>query len=74
MDYENQIIVQSAGLYKHTYKHIEEFTSIDSKYKDEICVVVKLRLKTNGDNYVATIYPVNQSKINRLKEKSLITV
>ena len=101
-DYEHQIIVQSTGLYKHTYKHIEEFTSIDSynyalsninkiiknpmfvyydqrrksllyfgKYKDEICVVVKLRLKSNGDNYVATIYPVNQSKINRLKRKKL---
>lgn len=29
-EYENQIIIQSGGLYKHTYKHISEFTSIDS--------------------------------------------
>ena len=101
-EYENQIIIQSGGLYKHTYKHISEFTSIDSynyamsninkiikkilfvyfdkkrksllyfgKFKDEICIVVKLKLKHSGDNYVATFYPVNQSKINRLKEKSL---
>lgn len=39
---------------------------------ENVCAVVKLRLKENDDIYVATIYPVSISKINKYKEKSYL--
>lgn len=102
-NYEGQEIVQSIDLYAHAYKHIKDFSTIDSynyaisnidkiindpifvyydrkrkslsyfcEFEDNVCLVVKLKLKENDDNYVATMYPVNKNKINRLKEKSYI--
>lgn len=46
----------------HYFKEIDE----------EVCAVVKLKLREKDDNYVATIYPVSKHKINKLKEKSYI--
>lgn len=39
---------------------------------EDVCVVVKLNLRKNKDNYVASVYPVNKRKIERLKEQSYI--
>lgn len=44
------------------YKEIDEF----------VCVVVKLNLRKNKDNYVSTIYPISKTKIEKIKEKNLI--
>lgn len=38
---------------------------------EEVCAVVKLNLRKNKDTYVSTIYPVNKSKIDRLKQKEI---
>lgn len=39
---------------------------------ENVCVVVKLKLKKNKDNYVASVFPVSVKKIERLKEQSYI--
>lgn len=40
--------------------------------EENVCVVVKLKLRKNKDTYVATIYPISQSKINKYIELSYI--
>lgn len=40
--------------------------------EENVCVVVKLSLRKNKGNYIATLYPVSKAKILRLKEKSYI--
>ena len=52
--------------YDKTKKSLQYFCEID----EDICIVVKLKIKRNDENYVATVYPVNKSKIVKLKEKS----
>ena len=42
------------------------------KIDENVCVVVKLNLRKNKKPYVATVYPVNDKKIARLKELSYI--
>ena len=54
--------------YDKTKKSLQYFCEID----EDVCAVVKLKIKKNGENYVATVYPVNKSKITKLKEKSYI--
>lgn len=44
------------------YKEIDEY----------VCVVVKLKLRKNKENYIATIYPCTKSKIEKLKQKDLV--
>ena len=39
---------------------------------ESVCVVVKLNLRKNKKPYVATVYPVSEKKIERLKELSYI--
>ena len=39
---------------------------------ENVCVVVKLKLKKNKDTYVASVFPVSVKKIERLKEQSYI--
>ncbi len=39
---------------------------------ENVCVVVKLSLRKNKKPYVATVYPVNVRKIEKLKELSYI--
>lgn len=101
-EYENQEIIQSLDLYIHTYKHLNEFNSVDSYnatvtnidliiddpyfvyYEKErnsllyfreidefVCAVVKLKLRKNKDNYVATVYPLSKNKVEKFKEKAL---
>lgn len=40
--------------------------------EENVCVVVKLNLRKNKDNYVATVYPINMKKIMKYKEQSYI--
>lgn len=47
---------------------LQYFCEID----EDVCVVVKLKIRKNDDNYVATVYPVSKFKINKLKEKSYL--
>lgn len=39
---------------------------------ENVCVVVKLNLRKNKDNYVATVYPTSMKKIMKYKEQSYI--
>lgn len=39
---------------------------------EEVCIVVKLNLRKNKDNYVSTVYPVSKNKIQKYIEKSYI--
>lgn len=39
---------------------------------ENVCIVVKLNLRKNKDNYISTIYPISKAKIDRLKENSYI--
>ena len=39
---------------------------------ENVCVVVKLNLRKNKDNYVATIYPINKNKIEKYMALSYI--
>lgn len=47
---------------------LQYFKEID----EDVCAVVKLKLREKDDNYISTIYPVSKNKINKLKEKSYI--
>lgn len=38
---------------------------------EDVCAVVKLNLRKNKDTYVSTIYPVNKTKIDRLKQREV---
>lgn len=42
------------------------------KLDENVCVVVKLILSKNKRPYVATVYPINEKKINKLKELSYL--
>ncbi len=42
------------------------------KLYENICVVVKLKLRDNKNSYVASIYPISEYKIQKLIEKSYI--
>ena len=42
------------------------------KILENVCVVVKLRLRDNKDSYVASVYPVSEFKIQKMIEKSYI--
>ena len=42
------------------------------KLQENVCVVVKLKLRNNKDSYVASMYPVSEYKIQKLIEKSYI--
>lgn len=96
-------IYQSMGLYKHIFKHIEEYSSIDSAnytmdhiedvisnpeyvsynpkqksieyYKtllEPVSVVVQ---KDNqGILYVASVYPVTETKINNRRQKEDVII
>lgn len=44
------------------------FKEIDEK----VCAVVKLTLRKNKDNYVATVYPISKNKIDKYIEQSYI--
>ena len=54
--------------YDKLKKSLQYFCEID----EDVCVVVKLKIKSKDDNYVSTIYPISKSKINRIKERSYI--
>ena len=54
--------------YDPNKKSLLYFKEID----ENVCVVVKLNLRKNKNPYVATIYPVNDRKIEKLKELSYI--
>lgn len=44
------------------FKQIDEY----------VCVVVKLKLRKNKDNYVATIYPLSRKKLEKFINKDLV--
>lgn len=97
-------IYQSMGLYKHIFKHIEEYASIDSanytmdhiedvianpeyvsynpkqkslEYYKTLLEPVSVIVQTDDNNslYVASVFPVTETKINnrKLKEESIIS-
>lgn len=39
---------------------------------ESVCTVVKLNLRKNKDTYVATVYPISKSKIEKYIEQSYI--
>lgn len=39
---------------------------------ENVCAVVKLKLRENKDNYVATVYPISKNKVEKLIEQSYI--
>lgn len=43
-----------------------------SELSENVCVVVKLKLRENKDNYVATVYPLSKDKVKKFKEKELL--
>ena len=42
------------------------------KLLDNVCVVVKLKLRENKDSYIASVYPVSEYKIQKMIEKSYL--
>lgn len=42
------------------------------KIDEEVCVVVKLNLRENKDSYVASVYPINENKIQKYIKLSYI--
>lgn len=91
-------IYQSMGLYKHIFKHIEEYSSIDSanytldhiedvisnpeyvsfnpiqnsiEYYKTLLEPVSVVVQKDEQNllYVASVYPVTETKINNRKQK-----
>lgn len=78
---------ESVDSFNHTLSSIPEiilkpyFVYYDSsrnsllyfKEVDEnVCIVVKLNLRKNKDSYVATVYPISKTKIDKYKELSYI--
>lgn len=64
-----QIIKEPDFVYYNSQKQsLLYFKKID----EDICAVVKLNLRKNKKPYVATVYPVNKRKIEKLKELSYI--
>ena len=82
-DYRGAKIIQALDLYVHVAKHEQNpyFVYHDphrnsllyfKEIEEDVCVVVKLKLRENKDCYVATVYPINKYKINKYKELSYI--
>ena len=64
-----QIIKKPDFVYYNSKKNsLLYFKKID----ENVCVVVKLNLRKNKKPYIATIYPVSEQKIEKLKEQSYI--
>lgn len=40
--------------------------------EENVCIVVKLKLRKNKETYISTIYPISKNKINRYIEMSYI--
>ena len=65
----SNIIKNSKFVYYNSSKNsLLYFKKID----ENVCVVVKLKLRKNKDTYVATIYPISETKINKYIELSYI--
>lgn len=78
---------QNVDSYNHTMNNIPEIIkkpdfvyynpnksslSYFKEIDEDVCVVVKLKLRKNKSPYVSTVYPVNKRKIEKLKEQSYI--
>lgn len=78
---------ESVDSYNHTLNSIPEIISNPffvyydphknslsyfKKIDENVCAVVKLNLRKNKDNYVATVYPISKHKVERLIEQSYI--
>ena len=78
----------SVDSYNHTIFNIEKiisepyFVNYDKeknslqyykKLDENVCAVVKLNLRKNKDCYVATVYPISETNLQRKIEKSYIT-
>jgi len=78
---------ESVDSYNHTMSNIPKiisepyFVYYDSNRKsllyfkeidENVCAVVKLTLRKNKDTYVATVYPISKSKIDKYIEQSYI--
>ena len=65
----SNIIKEPFFVYFDPHKNsLSYFKEID----ENVCAVVKLNLRKNKDNYIATIYPVSKYKIQKLIEQSYI--
>ena len=63
------IIKEPFFVYYDSHKNsLSYFKEID----ENVCAVVKLNLRKNKDNYVATVYPISKHKVERLIEQSYI--
>ena len=63
------IIANPYFVYHNPHKNsLLYFKEID----ENICVVVKLNLRKNKDNYIATVYPISKSKIEKYQTLSYI--
>lgn len=76
VDHFNQAVNNIENIIKNPYFVYYEKEKNSLHYFAELdeytCIIVKLNLKKNKDNYVSTIYPISKNKINKLKEKSYI--
>lgn len=54
------------------YDYNKKTLSYFKKIKEDVCVVVKLKLRKNKKNYISTIYPISKNKITKYIEKSYI--
>lgn len=75
-DAYNEVVINIEKILANPYFVYYEKSKNSLRYfyemSENICVVVKLKLKDNDDNYVATVYPVSKNKVIKLKEKSYI--
>lgn len=63
------IIKEPFFVYYDPHKNsLSYFKEID----ENVCAVVKLNLRENKDNYIATVYPISKHKVERLIEQSYI--
>lgn len=53
--------------YEKDRKSLLYFKEID----EYVCAVVKLKLRKNKENYVATVYPLSKNKVEKFKEKAV---
>lgn len=44
------------------------------KLYENVCVVVKLKLRENKNSYVASMYPISEQKLQKIIEKSYMKV
>ena len=54
-----------------TYEKEKKSLLYYGKINEYVCCVVKIRI-TKNDCYVATVYPVNEKKLNKVIEQSYI--